>query len=154
MSYVTHTWTHTTAHHIQAQPLMTSAAHPQKDLWNSIVARAPPVQQEYPPKATHVLFAPMQLVQLCFIPAQLGLQIQHLGLGCPLSGDCSFSSLFHLYRKTTLLKGCLWKNAFFLPIAHKSPLKFDWHILIHKQQLSPVLFSVANWVQLFNSAAK
>lgn len=43
-----------------------------------------------------VVFAPMQLVQLCFIPAQLGLQIQHLGLGCPLSGDCSFSSLFHL----------------------------------------------------------
>lgn len=91
----------------------------------------------------------MQLVQLCFIPAQLGLQIQHLGLGCSLSGDCSFSSLFHLHR-TTLLKGCLWKNGFPLPIAHKSPLNFNWHILIHKQQLSLVLFSVANWIQLFN----
>lgn len=154
MSHVTHTRTHTTAHHVHAQLCMSSAAHPQDDLLIPIVARAPPVQQEYPPQVTHILFAPTQLVQLCFIPAQLGLQIQHLGLGCPLSGDCSFSSLFHLHRTTTLLKGCLWKNVFSLPIAHKSPLKFNWHILTHKQHLSLVLFSVANWVQFFNSADK
>lgn len=153
MSNVTHIWTYTKAHHIQAQLCMTSAAHPQDDLWNPTAARAPPVQQEYPPQVTHILFVPMQLVQLCFIPAQFGLQIQHLGLGCPLSRDCSFSSLFHLHR-TTLLKGGLWKNVFSLPIAHKSPLKFNWHILIHKQQLSLVLFSVANWIQFFNSADK
>lgn len=153
-SYVTHTWTHTTAHHIQVQLCMTSAAHPQDHLWNPVVARAPTVQQGYPPQATHIIFAPMQLVQLCFIPAQLGLQIQHLGLGCPLSGDCSFSSLFHLQRTTTLLKRCLWMNGFSLPIAHKTPLKFNWHILIHKQQLSLVLFSVVNQVQSFNSADK
>lgn len=153
MSYVTHTWTYTRAHHIQAQLCMTSAAHPQHDLWNPTVARVPLIQQEYPPQATHILFALMQLVQLCFIPAQLGLQIQHLGLGCPLSGDCSFSSLFHLHR-TILLKWCLWKNVFSLLIAHKSPLKFNWHILIHKQRLSLVLFSVANWIQFFNSTDK
>lgn len=153
MSYVTHTWTYTRAHHIQAQLCMTSAAHPQDDLWNPTVARVPLIQQEYPPQATHILFALMQLVQLCFIPAQLGLQIQHLGLGCPLSGDCSFSSLFHLHR-TILLKWCLWKNVFSLLIAHKSPLKFNWHILIHKQRLSLVLFSVANWIQFFNSTDK
>lgn len=154
MSYITHTWTHTTAHHIQAHLCMTSAAHPQDDLWNTTVAKAPQGQQVYPPQATHILFAPMQLVQLCFIPAQLGLQIQHLGLGCLLSGDCSFSSLLHLHRTTTLLKRCLWKNVFSLPIAHKSPLKFNWHILIYKQQLSVVLFSVTNRVQFFNSADK
>lgn len=113
-----------------------------------------PVQQEHPPQATHILFAPMQLVQLCFIPAQLGLQTQHLGLGCPLPGDCSFSSLFHLHRKTTLLHGCPQKNVFSLPVAHKSPLKFNWHILIHKQQLSLEHFSVASRVHFFNSADK
>lgn len=67
---------------------------------DSVAAKTLPAQQEYTLQVTHIIFVPTQLVQLCFNPTQLGLQIQHLGLGCPLSSCCSFSSLFNL-RATT-----------------------------------------------------
>lgn len=50
MSQITHTWTHTKAHHIQAQHCLTSAAHPQDDLWIPVVTRAHQYSKSIPHK--------------------------------------------------------------------------------------------------------
>lgn len=48
---------------------------------------------------THVVPAPPQLAELGLGPAQLGLKVQDLVLGCSLLGGCVLLGLFHLPRK-------------------------------------------------------